>query len=436
MKDYTETINGIIEEIRKDPAHPKYGKRLIAMLTAYMKADRKKLPFCDVELEKAKLCAEMTKLLIACDHGNNGDSPSYFHQIDKLCQDTVNEALSDAPDAVPGEMLPVPVVKEDSEGPAQSRTEVPVPVRKAEEVLSSAGSRIFKNRAEEIEEIISEIEDDPEHPKYANRLIGLLTALGRSKSEEQEENKLDVIVEILEFLDDCAADEREKEPAYLDRIANLCHKMAFGGAPSSDGDLDDGQISLPLGSGDFEELMKACTDQMDSDEVTDSDKCFEVASVAIEEVFRKADMWFYNRTTDDGDKLFDMGITMDSCNMRLVTILEKQPAAYTMKVILPIMPDKKYADQIYRLVGTLNRDMRIGYFCYDERHGEISFFYGDTTDNFDGEKFDRIFNILLTSAARHYSEFRRYSAGKFTHDEMKEITARMDVLRKDFTEWK
>ncbi len=171
--------------------------------------------------------------------------------------------------------------------------------------------------------------------------------------------------------------------------------------------------------------------------LTDKQKATLAATqAAIEEGFARKN-WKYKTNVLRADYVkYTLSFNADNwtAGIDMVVYAETDPDCCSIKAIIPVRGEKIYEYNICTLLAKFNQKLRYGAFQYDERDGEITFEYNIQTERgLDPDVFIRMFSIVLSTADDDdYSPIiRKYSVGRFTREEISEITGRLNRLIKD-----
>ncbi len=118
----------------------------------------------------------------------------------------------------------------------------------------------------------------------------------------------------------------------------------------------------------------------------------------------------------------------------MVVYAETNPDCCSIRAYLPIRGESVYEYSLCSALAKFNYSLRYGAFQYDEKTGEIFYKYNIRTENgLNPDHFIRMFNIVLSTAddEDYAPTIQKYAVGRFTREEISEMTKRLNDLIKD-----
>ena len=163
-----------------------------------------------------------------------------------------------------------------------------------------------------------------------------------------------------------------------------------------------------------------------------SERTYDEAVAMVKLVLDKMGVHYISGQPTAEFTLFEMGMGVKSCNLRVRVVIEREPLVCRLDAILPINADALYAYLLCEKIVEMNFPKRYGALQYDKKDGEVSYRYSfPISHGLHEDTFEIILLTIATSAAGEYEVIRKMCVGKLNASEIEAVCERLESLLSD-----
>ena len=159
-----------------------------------------------------------------------------------------------------------------------------------------------------------------------------------------------------------------------------------------------------------------------------------MATSAVTAFFKKNE-WRYHELFSNPDLVvYELGFKLPKCNVRMRVHIEGKVKACRIEAVLPISADKTYEYLLCKAMANSNYSRRFGALQYDERDGEVSYYYSYPIGHGVYEDdLERTCLAVAFGASDSYAAIKKHCIGGYTSREIGEILKNVNALVNDLS---